>query len=164
MTAGYTSTGSMPPRGEDRARVYLHAGQVFASAEPCEVSTVLGSCVGVVLVDPVRFVGGASHYLLPFDDQGRSARFGNGAITELLARMLALGSRKRDLEAKVFGGASMLSQTRPEVQTLGSKNVEVARQRLSAESIPVVAEDVGGYVGRKLVFLTDLGHIWVKKL
>ena len=157
-------TGSMPPRGDDRARVYLHAGQVFASPEPCEVSTVLGSCVAVVLVDPVRCVGGASHYLLPFDDHGRSARFGNGAITELLARMLALGSRKADLEAKLFGGASMLSQERAGVQTLGSKNVDVARQRLGAEGIPIAAEDVGGYAGRKLVFLTDLGHIWVKKL
>jgi chemotaxis protein CheD len=164
MTVGFTTSGSMPPRGDDRVRVYLHAGKVFVSPEPCEVSTVLGSCVAVILVDPVRCVGGASHYLLPFDDHGRSARFGNGAITELLARMLALGCRKVDLEAKVFGGASMLSQARADVQTLGSKNVEVARRRLGTEGIPIAAEDVGGYAGRKLVFLTDLGQIWVKKL
>jgi chemotaxis protein CheD len=164
MTVDPTTTGSIPPQGDDRVRVYLHAGKVFASPEPCEVSTVLGSCVAVVLVDPVRRVGGATHYLLPFDDHGRSARFGNGAITELLARMLALGSRKADLEAKVFGGASMLSHARADVQTLGSKNVEVARRRLGTEGIPIAAEDVGGYAGRKLVFLTDLGHIWVKKL
>lgn len=78
--------------------------------------------------------------------------------------MLSLGSRKGDLVAKVFGGASTLTPVRPEAPTLGSKNVDVARRHLHEASIPVVAEDVGGYSGRKVVFLTDQGHVWVKKL
>jgi chemotaxis protein CheD len=147
-------TDTLPPSSDARTRVYLHAGQVFASSEPCEISTVLGSCVGVLLVDAVRKFGGASHYLLPFDGAGLSAtpRFGNVAIADLVAQMLALGSRKSDLQAKVFGGASMLHGARPNSAGLES------------EGIPVVAEDVGGYMGRKLVFLTDLGHVWVKTL
>jgi chemotaxis receptor (MCP) glutamine deamidase CheD len=46
----------------------------------------------------------------------------------------------------------------------GTKNVDVACRGLAEEGIPIVAEDVGGYAGRKLVFLTDEGHVWVKKL
>ncbi len=156
-----------PPRVDvSRARVFLHAGQIFASAEPSEVSVILGSCVGVLLVDAARQAGGASHYLLPYDGQGRprSPRYGNAAIAELVARMLGLGSRKEDLEAKVFGGASILKHDRPDGRSLGSQNIEVARRVLGDEGIRIVAEDVGGYEGRKIVFLTDEGDVWVKKL
>ena len=159
-------TDSPPPSDDTRPRVYLHAGQVFVSREPCEVSTVLGSCVGVLLVDSVLRFGGACHYLLPFEGAGAVAtpRFGSVAIATLVARMLALGSQKRDLRAKLFGGASMLHGDRPDGPSLGAKNVEVARERLEEEGIPIVAEDVGGYTGRKLVFLTDQGHVWVRTL
>ncbi|HLK35408.1 MAG TPA: chemotaxis protein CheD [Polyangiaceae bacterium] len=154
---------ALAPAEVHRERVYLHAGQIFATSEPCEVSTVLGSCVGVVLIDGARRVGGASHYLLPYDGGG-SPRYGNGAITTLVARTIALGSRKPDLVAKVFGGSSILSQVRPERPSLGAQNVEVARRRLAEEGIAIVAEDVGGFVGRKVVFLTDCGQVWVKRL
>jgi chemotaxis protein CheD len=158
---------AVPPDGRERVQVYLSAGQIFASAEPCEITTILGSCVGVLLIDSFRRSGGASHYLLPFDSRGSgvaSARFGDTAISQLLDRMLSLGSRRGDLVAKVFGGASTLAPLRAEAQTLGSKNVDVARRRLEEESIPIVAEDVGGHSGRKVVLLTDVGHVWVKKL
>jgi chemotaxis protein CheD len=157
---------SPPPSDDTRPRVYLHAGHVFVSSKPCEVSTVLGSCVGVLLVDSVLRFGGACHYLLPFEGAGAAAtpRFGNVAIATLVERMLVLGSRKRDLRAKLFGGASMLQGDRPDAPNLGAKNVDVARQCLEQEGIPIVAEDVGGHTGRKLVFLTDRGHVWVKTL
>jgi chemotaxis protein CheD len=151
----------------ERVQVYLHAGQVFASATPCEITTVLGSCVGVLLVDGVRRVGGASHYLLPFDAGGptATARFGTVAISMLVEQMLALGCRRRDLVAKVFGGAATLTGTdRALGPTLGDKNIEVAQRRLDEEDIPIVAQDVGGRVGRKVVFFTDEGHVWIKKL
>jgi chemotaxis protein CheD len=155
-----------PPPQEERVHVYLHPGQVFASSSPCEVSTVLGSCVSVLLFDGLRRIGGASHYLLPFEGRGDGStpRFGNVAIAQLLARMAELGSRKRDLVAKVFGGASVWAAPKGAGPTLGEKNVEVARRRLDHEGIPIVAQDVGGTGGRKLVFLTDEGHVWLKKL
>jgi chemotaxis protein CheD len=155
----------MPPR-EERVHVYLHPGQVFASSSPCEVTTVLGSCVSVLLFDGVRRIGGASHYLLPYEARGDAStpRFGNAAITLLLGKMMELGSRKRDLIAKVFGGASTLASARGQALTLGEKNVEVARRRLEQDGIPIAAQDVGGTGGRKIVFLTDEGHVWLKKL
>jgi chemotaxis protein CheD len=144
--------------------VHLHAGQLFASTQACTLSTVLGSCVSVCLIDPVRRSGGANHYLLPMHVVGghASARFGNVAIEQLVDKMLLLGSRKRDLVAKVFGGASTIG--RPETESLGWQNVEVARRVLAAQGIAVVAEDVGGARGRKLLFRTDEGHAWVRKL
>jgi chemotaxis protein CheD len=163
--ADASPTHAMPPH-EARVQVYLHPGQVFATSTPCEVTTVLGSCVSVLLFDGVRRIGGASHYLLPYEARGdgSTARFGNAAITQLVGKMIELGSRKHDLVAKVFGGASTLASAKAQALTLGEKNVEVARRRLEQDGIPIVAQDVGGNGGRKIVFLTDEGHVWLKKL
>jgi chemotaxis protein CheD len=124
---------------------------------------VLGSCVAVVLLDVGQRSGGATHFLLPFEG-GLSPRFANGAITELLRQMTALGSQKSTLVAKIFGGSRMLGQQRSDAKSLGTQNVDAARQRLAHECIPTVAEDVGGDAGRKLVVVTDLGSVWVKRL
>jgi chemotaxis protein CheD len=151
---------------EDVVVVHLYSGQVFASAHPCTISTVLGSCVAVCLLDPVRRFGAANHYLLPLHvvGGGASPRFGNVAIEQVVEKMVLLGSRKRDLQAKVFGGASTIGGAHADAEGLGAQNVEVARRALAEHGIPIVAEDVGGARGRKLLFRTDEGHAWIRKL
>lgn len=149
-----------------RTAVYLHPGQVFVSASPAEVTTILGSCVAVFLWDPLLRVGGANHYLLPHGvgSGPSSSRFGNMALRHLIDDVLALGCRRSDLEAKVFGGACVLEALRGKGRHLGRKNVDVALAFLRREGIPVVAEDCGGGRGRKVVFHTDDGAAWVKRL
>jgi chemotaxis protein CheD len=153
------------PASEASASVYLHAGEIFASPTGCTIATIVGSCVAVCLFDPARRIGGANHYLLSesFGTSQTSPRFGSVAIPELVLRMLALGGRKSDLVAKIFGGASTTGVAGVS-GSLGSKNVQIAKRILSAERIPIVAEDVGGERGRKIVFHTAEGHVWVRKL
>jgi len=148
---------------ERPASVYLHAGELFASATASTIATIVDSCVTVFLFDPTRRIGGANHYLLPesFADRDATPRFGSVAIPELVLRILALGGRKNQLVAKIFGDAG----TMPGLHTgLGAKNVQIARRILAVERIPIVAEDVGGERGRKIVFDTGDGHVWVREL
>jgi chemotaxis protein CheD len=44
------------------------------------------------------------------------------------------------------------------------KNVDLARRLLADAGIAIVAEDVGGTQGRKLVFQTGDGAAWVRKI
>ena len=158
---------SVKDREVERTTVYLHAGELFVSIEPCEISTIVGSCVAVCILDRTLRIGGANHYLLPtvMDGANATPRFGNVAILELIARLVALGASRKDLVAKVFGGASLLpTAAGTPSQSLGWKNVRVARRVLAEQAIPVVAEDVGGGSGRKLVFRTDEGHVFVKRV
>lgn len=147
----------------DRPSVYLHPGQLHASADACAITTVLGSCVSVCLYDRRNGVGGANHYLLPHDTSGEDGtpRYGRTAIRALLDRVSRLGGSVPALEAKIFGGASMLRGT---TSRLGIENIELARALLREYAIPVVAEDVGGTRGRKLVFDLADGSAWVKVL
>ena len=43
----------------------LHPGEYFCSSENILMSTILGSCVSVVLYDSRKKQGGLNHFLLP---------------------------------------------------------------------------------------------------
>jgi len=157
---------SLREESRDLIRVYLQPGQLYASAQPCAVTTVLGSCVAICLWDPIASVGGMNHYLLPFfAGAGKgSPRFGNVAVAQLVERLLAVGAVRGRLQAKVFGGACVLEAFQARQGHLGEKNVAVAFKRLEELGIPVVSHDVAGRSGRKLIFHTDRGNAWVAKL
>ena len=144
---------------------YLVAGSLFAHEERHIVTTVLGSCVSVCLWDCSRNRGGINHYMLPFwNGEGlASPKYGNIAIAKLLERMLELGSERRSLRAKVFGGGVVLNVTNP-FMNIGERNVQLAEDMLRSENIPIISADTGGKVGRKLIFDTETGTVLLKKL
>ena len=143
--------------------VYLPPGRMFASAEAVQVSTILGSCVSVCLWDPQARVGGINHFLLP-DGAPPSPRFGTSAMPLLVESVIEKGARRESLRARIVGGACVIDAMRSSPSHLGARNVEVARERLAQERIPVVAEDVGGDRGRKLVFEVQSGMVLIKPL
>lgn len=149
-----------------RPTVYVHAGQLFASPVGTDVTTILGSCVGICLWDAANGIGGLNHYMLSFDrgNTTPSLRNGNHATEELLLALDRYGAVRGRLQAKVFGGACILQSFQQGGSDLGQKNVDLARSLLEAERIPIVGEDVGGPRGRKLIFSTDSGEALVKRL
>jgi chemotaxis protein CheD len=152
----------------DMGSVYLHSGQIHVSTAPCRVTTILGSCVAVGIFDPAAGVGGLNHFLLPRGNAATPSsapRFGNLAVGQLVAAVVAAGGRREALRAKLFGGACVLAAFKKDKgQHLGSRNVAEAREALRAEGISVIAEDVDGNNGRKLIFQTHDGMAWVLSL
>jgi chemotaxis protein CheD len=120
----------------------------------------------VCLWDANLHIGGMNHFLLPAgrEGQGTSMRFGDMATCELLKKLLALGSHKRDLIAKIFGGAALFRTEDRYKSSLGAKNVECARSMMAKASISIAAEDTGGNCGRKIVFHTDDGSAWSRQV
>jgi chemotaxis protein CheD len=145
--------------------LFVHPGQVVASATPCHYTTILGTCVSVCLFDPVAAVGGLNHFLLPYG-AGASfsgTRYGNLAMEHLLRELLTRGAHREHLQAKVFGGMTS-SQYQDTGRDLGTNNVNFALQWLTEQLIPVLARDTGGLRGRKLLFHSQDGAAWVKHL
>jgi chemotaxis protein CheD len=143
-------------------RVYLAPGQLFASSEPVQATTILGSCVAVCLWDLDAGIGGLNHFLLP-EGAPPGPRFAAQAVPLLVSKVVQLGASPARLRAKLFGGACVLDAFRVS-QALGARNVEAARQLLAAAQIHVVAEDVGGDLGRKLVFEVQTGSAWIRAI
>jgi len=142
---------------------YLYPGELIASHEPCTLNTVVGSCVAVFLWDARRRLGGMNHYLLPRDPRpdAPSPRFGDTAIRLLIE---ALGGDPAALVAKVFGGAHVLGNAGPDGNHLGRQNADLAFECLQKLHIPILANDVGGTRGRRIVANTGDGSAWVKEL
>jgi chemotaxis protein CheD len=160
------TTAAEPQVETNPAQAYLHPGQIFASAEPTLVTTILGSCVAVCLWDPSTGVGGINHFQLPrWSGRGpRTPRYASVAIQALLERLVALGARRDAIQAKVFGGACVTAEPSARRQSLGDQNVEHALVYLRECALPVAATATGGRRGRRLVFHTTDGAAWVREL
>lgn len=158
---GWRDTDSLTSLGKH----YLYPGNIFASADPHIVTTVLGSCISVCLFDPVVSIGGINHYMLPlWNGEGlASPRYGNIAITRLVEKLEGLGCKGRRLEAKVFGGGEVLRITRGSIN-VSERNIILAKDILGQMKIPIVAIDVGGKTGRRIVMNTGNGKIVMKRL
>jgi chemotaxis protein CheD len=157
-----------PRPANDEARperlVYLYPGELVVSQDPCNLNTVVGSCVAVFLWDARRKQGGMNHYLLPQQPPGgEPSRFGTSAIQLLIERLAALGSEPSGLVAKVFGGAHVLGTAR-DPNHLGRQNVDVASEALRKARVQLLASDTGGTRGRRVVVHTGDGSAWVKEL
>ena len=144
---------------------YLYPGALFASDSPCNVTTVLGSCVAVCMYDPFLKIGGINHLMLPlWNGQGlASPKYGNIAIEKLLEKMISLGASKIRIQAKVFGGGEVIGPEGGHFK-IGERNIEVAVGMLNDYKIPIVGKSVGGRLGRKIVFNTATGAVMHKFL
>lgn len=148
-----------------RKPLYLMAGQFIITTAGGEISTVLGSCVGVCLWDRERKFGGMNHYLLPGQEQDKAGDPNRGisATRMLIKAMLNRHASPATLEAKVFGGCNSLYKGSNHFM-VGERNIRVALDVLQEAGIPVVSQNTGGQYGRKIIFDTDTGHVKVKLL
>lgn len=144
---------------------YLLPGTMFINKDPYMVSTVLGSCVSVILLDQVNSITGINHYMLPlWNGEGLpTPKYGNVAIMKMLEKMLSLGADRKNIRAKIFGGSSLYGKSKG-LLDIGNRNISIARDCLSSETLPIVSSDVGGDRGRKLILNTDSGTVKIKML
>ena len=118
----------------------------------------------IVIYDRVAKVGGMAHVILPSSAEGRGDRgkFADTAVDWLLEDAISAGCNKARLAAKIAGGASMFG---PVTNTgLGERNAVAVKERLKHHSIRVVAEDVGGQSGRKMMLDPSTGDVQVQTI
>lgn len=143
-------------------RVSLNPGEFHASAEPVTISTLLGSCIAACLYDPVNKIVGMNHFLLSNrrysrdlpDTLSEAGRYGIYAMELLINDMMRLGAKRKNLQAKAFGGATIFGQSQEvgNFYCVGDVNIRFIREFLARERIPLVAEAMGGELGRVIHF------------
>lgn len=124
------------------------------------ISTLLGSCVSCCLWDPIARIGGMNHMLLAVSGGGetRCALSGINAMEVLINDLVKLGVVRRRLQAKVFGGARMISG----FSDIGAKNAAFTLSYLEQEGIPLIAKSLGGNSARNLRFWPGKGRAMQK--
>ncbi len=118
------------------------------------VTYSLGSCVGVAAYDPKAGVGGMLHFMLPDSrinpEKGRlqPAVFGDTGLTAFLGELFSLGATRKDLVIRLAGGARVLRDG--EFFDIGRRNILMVKKILWKNSLPVLAEEMGGEVSRTI--------------
>lgn len=141
-------------------------GQLAVCHSPEQLMCLgLGSCVAVILYDPLNKVGGIVHVLLPKapptpDSEGKYADTG----TRRLVREMSVNGAHRDrMVAKLVGGAQMFKTLNLQIANIGHLNIQEARKVLKEYPIRVIAEDTEGDRGRSAYFDSATGRVTVKK-
>jgi len=142
-----------------------------AAASPATLVCLgLGSCVGVVLYDEIKKIGGIAHIMLPDSKLSKKKDFNPGkfadtAIVVLIEQMKVLGANPNRLVSKIAGGAQMF-QTKAEndIMKIGKRNVEAVKKQLASLNIRILAEDTEGFYGRTIEFSCETGKLTVKTI
>lgn len=149
--------------------IYLQPGQWGAGEAGQRISTVLGSCISITLWHPLRRLGAMSHFLLPSRKGApaavKDARFGDEALSLMLAHLNARGVDIAACEAKIFGGGNMFpDQFRDDGFAVGRRNGEAALRMVRAHGLRVVAQSLYGVGHRQIIFDIGTGAVWVRQV
>ena len=149
------------------SQIILGIGDLGASNTPGTLlkTFALGSCVGLVLLDPKTRTVGMAHIALPESRinpqkaKERPGYFADTAIPLLLKEMARHGAppQGRGLIVKLAGGASIMDPN--ETFNIGKRNLLAIKRILWAHGLGAVAEDVGGNFSRTLSVGVDTGEI-----
>ena len=160
----------MMPGGSRASAVFLKPGEIVVSLDPVLVTTLLGSCVAVTMFNPRLRLGAICHALLPRCPRERpccnqeAGRFVECAIALMLEELTLRGVLHGEIETKLFGGSDMFDTVEGRNPSVGRQNSEMALRTLEAASLTVLTRDLGGARGRKIIFHTCTGEVFLKRL
>ena len=130
------------------------------------VTYALGSCIGIVVYDPIARVGGMLHYMLPDSTldsrkaKENPAMFADTGIPSLFKACYGLGAEKKRMIVKVAGGASILDDTN--FFRIGQKNIMAMRKIFWKNNVMINAEDTGANHNRTVRLEMATGKTLVK--
>jgi chemotaxis protein CheD len=114
----------------------------------------LGSCIALVIYDPIKKVGCMLHVLLPNspeDSLSIDTRYANNGFQRMLNYLKFAGASKANLLAKMVGGTRN-KNTKDSFRDIGERNEISCKKLLFEYGINLVSEDCGGYKSRSVFF------------
>lgn len=136
----------------------IKMGEIQTGRSPDILETMgVGSCMVIILYDPLTKIGGMAHAMLPCMPAETSAstirlRYVDVTIDTLVDRLIRDGAQQNRLTAKLVGGAHMFPMYGDSGNGIGARNAEQARLRLKQKNIALIGEETGGSAGRNVRF------------
>jgi chemotaxis protein CheD len=137
--------------------------KVCGDPEKMLVTYSLGSCVGIVIYDPVVKVGGMLHAMLPEATGDRGAKefnpfkFIDTGVPLLFKETYKYGAVKSRLEISVIGGAQILDDSG--FFNIGKRNLAALRKIFWKNGVMIDREHVEGAVSRTVRLEIGTGRV-----
>lgn len=133
------------------------------------ITYALGSCLGIVIHDPVAGVAGLLHAMLPDStiDKAKAERnpamFVDTGVPMLFRESYRLGAKKERMIVKVAGGAHSGATEADDQFQIGKRNFLMLRKLLWKNNVLVHAHDVGGcQTSRTMVVDVATGGVTIR--
>jgi chemotaxis protein CheD len=144
---------------------FIRIGEIGFGIETDCLRTFVGSCVAIVLHDPVNRNAALAHVQLPASiDQPLSelGRYADTAVPELI-RQLQTRSRHEVLPvAHIAGGADMFPVV--QARSVGRLNTVAVKEVLLSHRIQILTEHCGGNLARRLLFDIQSGKLRIEMI
>jgi putative nucleotidyltransferase with HDIG domain len=123
---------------------------------------LLGTCVGVVLVDRIGQVGGLLHLLLPepavSGNPWRPESYASTGLPLFIETICKAGAKKENLEAFIAGGALIGKRLRQDLHLdIGGRTTDVVVNILNRQRIPIRKSETGGFYSMEMIL--DLNNL-----
>ena len=141
--------------------------KVSSNPDDILVTYALGSCLGVVICDPVAQVGGMLHVMLPLSTidpvkaKENPAMFVDTGVPLLFHRAYEAGANRDRIQIRVAGGANVSGSVEDRFE-IGKRNFIVLRKLLWRNGLLLKAHDVGGHHSRTMALQVGSGQVTVK--
>jgi chemotaxis protein CheD len=147
------------------ATITLGVGDWAVSDNPSEeIKTyALGSCVGVMIYDVSKHIGGMIHVALPDSavDPEKAKRqpgyFADVGVAVMIEEMKRRGATREHVWVKLAGGASVMDPNG--IFDIGKRNIIAIKRSLWRSSLGPIAEDTGGTTSRTVTMDISNGNI-----
>jgi chemotaxis protein CheD len=149
-----------------RHTIGVAAMKVTANKNDLLVTHALGSCLGITIHDPVNYVGGLLHVMLPLSsiDQAKAKEnpymFVDTGVPKLFHKCYEAGADRSNLIVKVAGGAAFRDQN--DLFAIGKRNFIILRKLFWKNGFIISGEDIGGNISRTLFFEIATGRTWIR--
>lgn len=150
------------------ALLVVGIGDCKVSSDPSDilVTHALGSCIAVLLYDPVVRVAGLLHFMLPDSslDSEKACKvpslFADTGIALLLRRACQLGAVKSRLVTTAAGGAQMLDPAG--TFNIGQRNYLAMKKVFADAGIGIQKQEIGGTSSRTISIDVASGRVQLR--
>jgi chemotaxis protein CheD len=144
--------------------VYLRPGEFcFGEGKLC-ITTLLGSCVSIILWHPLLAHGGMCHYMLPNRKLPRGNLPLDGKYGDEAMELFMLELRKRrtvpaQYQVNIYGGGNMFDTVSAKGMDIGKQNIEMAHRLLEEYGFSLTFDHLGSFGHRKIAFEVWNGEV-----
>lgn len=144
--------------------VYLKPGDFCFGEGMLRITTVLGSCVSIILWHPQLVHGGMCHYMLPSRNQARGnlapdGKYGDEAMELFMQELGKRHTVPAQYRVNVYGGGNMFSEPAPKGMDIGQQNIDMAQRMLDQYGFALACEHLGSFGRRKIAFDVWSGEV-----
>lgn len=165
---------------ENSVDLNLKPGELFIAQKPMIIKTLLGSCLSVVMHNRRTKISTISHAQLPTDKNCEQCsadcpvkclqnapddnmfKYVTHSSKYMLKKLENMGIMREEIDVKLFGGANVLDMISGDTRTVGTANIEKARELVKILNLKVTAEDTGGNRGRTIYLVSHKGDVFVR--